>query len=182
MSSNFDLSGADFSRWEALVKQLASGAKVSDTQESSTGTNINTPPTTVNDPPSVSSTRTPPAVAEENRISSSVPWKGSTYIIRHSTTSQVLTLLDGQVVLEKPGGRGHIKWDCVENGGWLGFKNPISGKYLGEDKGELVCVVGYHKSPQHFVTRPVPNGGYLLLMRQDINWFFGSGETLRAID
>lgn len=112
---------------------------------------------------------------------SSVPWKGSAYIIRHSETGQVLTLLNGHVILEKPGGRGHIKWDCVENGGWLGFKNPISGKYLGEDGGKLVCVAGYHKMCQHFVARPVPGGGYLLLMRQDGKWFGGVGETLRAV-
>lgn len=120
-------------------------------------------------------------MAEETRITSSVPWKGSTYIIRDSKTGEVLTLLDGEVILEKPGDRGHIKWDRVENGGWLGFKNPISGKYIGEEKGRLECIVKHHQWCEHFIARPAPEGGYLLLMRQGGRWCDGFGETLRVI-
>src|SRR6266487_2794649 len=45
--------------------------------------------------------------------SSSVPWPGSTFIIRSVSSGQVITLLDGQIVLAPPGGRGSIHWACV---------------------------------------------------------------------
>lgn len=114
------------------------------------------------------------------RLRRPFPWKGCTYIIQYSKTGEALTLLDGQVVLEKPGGCGHFKWHCVETEGWMGFRNPISGKYLGEDNGELVCMVGHHLSCEHFIAQPVPDGGYLLLMRQDGKGW-GFGEKLRVV-
>jgi hypothetical protein len=115
-------------------------------------------------------------------ISSSVPWPSSTFIIRYSKTGEVLTLVDGQLVLTKPGGRGCFRWDCVENNGWLGFRNEVSGKYIGIDyQAELVCTVMHHKWYEQFIARPVPEGGYLLLMRHEGKTFGGCGDTLRLV-
>src|ERR1700712_4541908 len=78
--------------------------------------------------------------------SSSVPWSGHIYIIRSAITGQVLTLLEGNLVMAKPGGRGSIHWACVEKNGWLGFRNPVSGKFLGHDQvGNLRCIVDQQK-------------------------------------
>lgn len=97
--------------------------------------------------------------------SSLVPWPGSTFIIRSVSSGQVIMLLDGQIILTKPGGRGSIKWKCVETKGWLGFKNEVSGKFLGHDKERnLCCNVEQHKGWENFDVRPRPEGGCVLLM------------------
>lgn len=98
--------------------------------------------------------------------SSSVPWPGSTFIIRDTSSGQVLTLLDGQIVLTRPGGgRGSIHWACVESKGWLGFQNPVSASYLGYNKfGMLCCTATRHQEWENFCVRAKPNGGYVLLM------------------
>ncbi|KAI9778546.1 MAG: hypothetical protein M1816_004022 [Peltula sp. TS41687] len=76
---------------------------------------------------------------------SSVPWPGSTFIIRCVSSGHVITLLDGQIVLAPPGGRGSIHWACVETKGWFGFRNHVSGW-------------------ENFCVRMRPEGGYVLLM------------------
>ena len=102
-------------------------------------------------------------------ITSSIPWPGSTYIISHSTTSNVLTLASGKVTMTPPGGppssSGSIHWECVENNGWVGFRNRVSGRYLGYDKGgSLICGAGQAKEWEQFCVRAHPDGGYVLLM------------------
>jgi hypothetical protein len=57
---------------------------------------------------------------------SSIPWPGRTYIIRSHKNGQVITFLDGKVVMDKPGGLGTFRWRCVEEKGWMGFKDPAS--------------------------------------------------------
>ncbi|KAL8786511.1 MAG: hypothetical protein Q9213_002738 [Squamulea squamosa] len=95
----------------------------------------------------------------------SVPWPGSTFIIRSVLSGHVLTLLDGQIVLTQPGGRGSIHWACVETTGWLGFLNVVSGKFLGHDaKGILCCSAERHRWWEFFCPRMRPDGGYVLLM------------------
>jgi hypothetical protein len=97
--------------------------------------------------------------------SSSVPWPGSTFIIRSASSGHVITLLDGQIVLAPPGGRGSIHWACVETKGWLGFQNPVSGRFLGHDiKGRLCCSGERHQGWENFCVRMRPEGGYVLLM------------------
>ena len=94
---------------------------------------------------------------------SSVPWPDSTFIIRAS--DRVLTLLDGKVVLKRPGGPGSIHWACVESKGWLGFRNVVSGKFLGYNTyGELRCAADRHREWEQFCVRAVPDGGYVFLM------------------
>ncbi|CZT03660.1 uncharacterized protein RAG0_10361 [Rhynchosporium agropyri] len=95
----------------------------------------------------------------------SVPWPGNQYIIRCTISGQVLTLIDGQVVLASPGGRGSIHWACVQTKGWLGFKNTVSGKYLGHEvKGNLRCSAARHNSWENFCVRQTPDLDYILLM------------------
>ena len=97
--------------------------------------------------------------------SSSVPWPGSTFIIRSASSGHVITLLDGQIVLAQLGGRGSIHWACVETKGWLGFRNLASGRFLGHDiKGTLCCSAERHQGWENFCVRMRPEGGYVLLM------------------
>ncbi|KAI4201011.1 MAG: hypothetical protein LQ346_002253 [Caloplaca aetnensis] len=94
-----------------------------------------------------------------------VPWPGSTFIIRSVSSGEVITLLDGQIILARPGGKGCIYWACVESKGWLGFQNVVSGAFLGHDaKGKLCCSVKRHQGWERFCLRPKPEGGCVLLM------------------
>ncbi|KAI9704126.1 MAG: hypothetical protein M1836_006987 [Candelina mexicana] len=94
-----------------------------------------------------------------------VPWPGSSFIIRSVESGHVVTLLDGQVMLTQPSAYGCIRWECVENKGWLGFRNTVSGKYLGHDaKGKLCCSAEQHKEWEYFCARARPEGGCILLM------------------
>jgi hypothetical protein len=97
--------------------------------------------------------------------SSSIPWPGSTFMIRSVDSGQVITLLDGQILLAWQGGRGSIDWECVETKGWLGFRNTVSGRFLGHDaKGRLCCSADRHQGWENFCVRMRPEGGYVLLM------------------
>lgn len=90
----------------------------------------------------------------------------------------MLTLLNGQVVLDRPGGRGSIHWHCVETKGWLGLQNPVSGKFLGHDKqGRLSCFAAKHQLWEWFCVRAAPEGGYVLLLTHyERLWYVGSLE------
>ncbi len=103
---------------------------------------------------------------DESSCFSWVPWPGSTFIIRSISSGHMITLLDGQIVLNPPGGsRGSHHWACVETKGWLGFQNPVSGRFLGHDaRGNLCCSAGRHQGWENFSVRRTPEGGYLLLM------------------
>lgn len=97
--------------------------------------------------------------------SSSVPWPGSTFIIRSASSGKVLTLVDGKIILASAGSRGSIHWKCVEQKGWLGFRNTISGRFLGHNKnGRLCCVADRQQGWENFCVRMTPDGGFLLLM------------------
>lgn len=96
---------------------------------------------------------------------SSVPWPGSTFIIRSVLSGHVLTLCDGQVVMASPGTRGSIHWECMDFKGWLGFRNTVSGRFLGHDaNGKLRCVADRPQEWEKFCVRMTPEGGYVLLM------------------
>lgn len=47
---------------------------------------------------------------ENHNPSSSIPSHNFTFVIRSISSGHVITLLDGQVVLAPPGGRGSIHW------------------------------------------------------------------------
>ncbi|KAJ4299328.1 hypothetical protein N0V90_004573 [Kalmusia sp. IMI 367209] len=113
-------------------------------------------------------------LAEDNDSCSGVPSQNSTVIIRSISSGHVITLLDGQVVLASPGGRGSIHWACVETEGWMGFRNCVSNKFLCHDwNGRLKCSAEQHDAWRHFTITPVPKGGYIMQM---LDWW-----TLRPI-
>ena len=123
-----------------------------------------TPPETIvdDDFPHHGDNDTPPEPSPQPLL---VPWPDSTFIIRSITTGHVLTLLDGRVTLTAPGGRGSIHWQCVETKGWLGFRNTVSGRFLGhDDKGRLKCSAGKQLGWENFCVRVRPDGGCVLLM------------------
>ncbi len=100
------------------------------------------------------------------KLTASIPWPGSTFIICSVDDGQVITLLDGQIKLTPPGScRGSMHWECVEANGWLGFRNPVSGKFLGHDKkGNLCCAVDRQKGWESFCVRMTPERSFILLM------------------
>lgn len=98
-----------------------------------------------------------------------VPSHGSTIIIRSISCGNVITLLDGHIVLAPLGSRGSIYWTCVESQGWVGFRNTVSGKFLnhGED-GKLECSAKQDHGWRKFTITPVPKGGYIMQM---LDWW-----------
>lgn len=117
---------------------------------------------------SVAVTTPPPSIAADSLPSasaSSIPCPGSTFIIRSTASGRVLTLLDGQVVLAAPGGRGSIHWVCGETKGWLGFQNLASGKFLGHNIwGRMCCEADRQQGWERFCARMTLGGGYVLLV------------------
>ena len=107
-----------------------------------------------------------------------VPWPDSNFIIRSVSSGHVITLLEGQITLTQPGGRGSIHWKCVETKGWLGFRNTVSGTFLGHDpKGRLCCSAKRHQGWENFCVRMRPQGGcILLMMHYDRLWHVGIKE------
>lgn len=81
--------------------------------------------------------------------SSSIPWPASTFIIRSISSGHLLTLQGGQVV-------------CVESKGWLGFRNSVSGKYLGHNvDGKMISGAENHWGWEYFCARMAPEGGFI---------------------
>ena len=103
-----------------------------------------------------------------------VPSNGSTVIIRSISCGNVLTLLDGNIVLAPPSGRGSILWTCIETKGWFGFRSCVSGKFIchGPDA-RLKCTAEERDGWRQFTITPVPKGGYVMQM---LDWW-----TLRPI-
>jgi hypothetical protein len=105
---------------------------------------------------------------------SNIPSHDFTFIIRSVSSGHVITLLDGQVVLAPRDGRGSIHWMCRESQGWLGFRNPVSNKFLTHGwNGRLECSAEEQSKMRHFTITPVSNGGYIMQM---LEWW-----TLRPI-
>jgi hypothetical protein len=151
---------------------------------------IDPKPVDDNDDSTVYAMNTPPETVAGNFLddldpigdrplsSSSVPWPGSTFIIRSVSSGHVITLLDGQVTLAPPGGRGSMHWDCVEAKGWLGFRNNVSGRFLGHDpRGRLICSADRQQGWENFVAQLKPDGGYVLLLTHfERLWHIGLKE------
>jgi len=115
---------------------------------------------------------------------SSVPWPNRTFIIRSLSSSHVLTLLDGKVLLAPPGsGHASIHWTCVETKGWLGFRNYSSGKFLGYGiGGDLRCAAGRQGDWENFCVRLRPDGGYVMLVTHwDRLWHVGM-KMVRGVE
>ncbi|KAI5862988.1 hypothetical protein GGS23DRAFT_46961 [Durotheca rogersii] len=113
-----------------------------------------------------------------------VPHPGATYIIRDPATRRLLTIVGGQLRLEHHAGdRGGYHWDCVETKGWLGFRNPAFGVFLGHDgHGRIIASARLHRPWEYFCVRRHKQGGYLLLSRWfDDLWKLDKGSDGRTI-
>jgi hypothetical protein len=98
----------------------------------------------------------------------SVPCPGKIYKIHLRDTEKVIMVTEGRVVVQstdqaKLGGGWH--WVCVEKDNWLGFRNHVTGAYLG-----CIGFSGVHAQARQqtltefFCVRHHPRGGYLLLI------------------
>ncbi|RYP80135.1 hypothetical protein DL769_002621 [Monosporascus sp. CRB-8-3] len=106
-----------------------------------------------------------------------VPWPGNTFVIRERATGRAITLVDGKLRLRDwdcAGDRG-AHWVCEQKDGWLGFRNPVSGTYIGhDDRGGFRATASHHKTWEYFCATWHPEGGYLLLKRHgDALWKMG---------
>lgn len=73
-------------------------------------------------------------------------------------------------MLASPDSRGSFYQDCIETGGWVGFQDPNSNRFLGHDiSGRLCCEAKRHELWECFHARARPEGGYVLLMT---HWFW----------
>ncbi|KAI0419885.1 hypothetical protein F5X98DRAFT_334190 [Xylaria grammica] len=102
---------------------------------------------------------------------SSVPEPGRTYMIRDLDSERVLTVADGCLTLTLApdvGSTGGWQWHCEEHtSGWLGFRNAVSGKYIGHNNrgaGYVAKAVRF-RSWEYFVLRPRQLGGYNLCVK-----------------
>lgn len=97
------------------------------------------------------------------------PYAGNTYAIRELKSGRLVTLINGNLRLENcTGEQGGWHWHCEEKQGWLGFRSPVSGTYMGHDtEGNFWANYGHHLGHEYFCARRHPNGGYVLLMRQE---------------
>lgn len=94
-----------------------------------------------------------------------VPCPDSSFIIRSIACGRVITLRRGQIELARPDGRGEIQWECIENKGWLGFRNYSSNKLLGYDGKQMLCCTAVdHKKWECFVVMQKPGDGHILIM------------------
>lgn len=108
------------------------------------------------------------------------PWKGDTFIIRDPESHCAMALRDGVLGLypEDEYGNGMYRygrdsyWHCVENEkGWLGFRNAVSGTYIGHnnkrENWKLGATAVGHREWEWFCTRQHPDGGHVLLIKHN---------------
>lgn len=101
-----------------------------------------------------------------NKVDEVVPWPGETLIIRDKDTQLMLTLLGGRLeICPAEGARGGLEWECTEQHGWLGFRNTISGTYIGFDRNCGFTASSYDESSGKWIARRHPEGGYLLMVK-----------------
>jgi hypothetical protein len=97
-------------------------------------------------------------------------------MIREVESGKAITLVNGRLTLVRDAGtRGGWQWHCEEqDDGWLGFRDAVSGKYLGHDNRDGFRVqASKHLSWESFILRPREAGGYNLLVKD--------GNRLRAM-
>ncbi|KAK8900776.1 hypothetical protein QC760_010540 [Botrytis cinerea] len=109
-------------------------------------------------------------------IDNAVPEPGEIFVIRERGYGKIITLKDGNLQLNSNINRvGGCYWICVEKNGWLGFRNYISGTYIGHNgNGKFYAQATYHNDWESFCAREHPNEGYQLLTRH--------GSKLRKMD
>lgn len=95
------------------------------------------------------------------------PWPGKTFIIKARDSPLTITVVDGTLQLQPSfSSLGGYHWACEEKDGWLGFRNCVSGNYIGHDsKGKFIANVKHHRDHEYFGAQRHPEGGYILQMR-----------------
>ncbi|PTB46544.1 uncharacterized protein TrAFT101_004004 [Trichoderma asperellum] len=83
-----------------------------------------------------------------------------------------LTLEHGELkLLENITVGGGWLWYCFKNCGWYGFRNTVSGTYLGhawwDDRHRLLANAPHHRADEYFIADRQTDGGYTLLARKD---------------
>ncbi|KAI8948133.1 hypothetical protein F4801DRAFT_470474 [Xylaria longipes] len=100
----------------------------------------------------------------------SAPEPGNTYKILEIDSERAITLVGGRLTLVLDAGtRGGWHWECEEHpggDGWIGFRDAVSGRYLGHDnKGGYIVQASKFDGWESFVLRPRAAGGYNLCVR-----------------
>ncbi|KAI0908763.1 hypothetical protein F4823DRAFT_597635 [Ustulina deusta] len=128
----------------------------------STSGAVNTPTHTTDDDASVSCAT---FTTNDDGIAS-VPVPGRTYMIGDFDTGRAIIMEEGHLSLKLVSGTsGGWHWHCVErDGGWLGFREAVSGNYLGRDgRGGFQAKFKHFDGWESFCLRPLEEGGYHLL-------------------
>ncbi|KAK4460672.1 hypothetical protein QBC42DRAFT_271926 [Cladorrhinum samala] len=99
------------------------------------------------------------------------PSSGQIYMITDAHFQHALTIQDGQLKLINLASantheKGSYFWHCVENNGWLGFRNAASATYLGQNGfgGVIASAKGHKQWEQLSVRYDSERGGYLLMI------------------
>ncbi|RFU78027.1 hypothetical protein TARUN_4183 [Trichoderma arundinaceum] len=123
------------------------------------------------------STMSDPVHIKEKDDSSSVitiqsvehhPKADKSFVIRERREPhRIMALENGELkILSDPFAGGGWLWNCVKKAGWYGFRNTVSGTYLGHNgQQKIVAIAPHHKSHEYFMAERHEEGGYILLMR-----------------
>ncbi|KAI1810318.1 hypothetical protein GGS20DRAFT_568180 [Poronia punctata] len=96
-----------------------------------------------------------------------VPEHHKMYMIRDISTKMAITLEWGKITLvTKPGHAGGWQWCCESNKGWLGFREVVSGKFMGRDKDDCLATNPWMSQYDSFVLRACEAGGYNLYIKK----------------
>ncbi|KAI0521313.1 hypothetical protein F5B22DRAFT_644038 [Xylaria bambusicola] len=98
-----------------------------------------------------------------------VPESGGVYMIREIDTKRTITLRQGQVTMTRgTSPQGGWQWICEERqNGYIGFRDIVSGKYLGRGSGgEFHAEAKEMGDKESFVLRPRNAGGHNLMVKR----------------
>ncbi|KAG6357472.1 hypothetical protein INS49_013349 [Diaporthe citri] len=124
------------------------------TDASTTPFREHTPPTTIEAPDSLWSSR------------GAIPWAENTFQIIEKQSGRAITLVGDQPKLQSLREASNVDthWLCVKQDGYFGFQNPQTGRYLGHDgKTGIRTLVSHLKGWELWTPRQHPEGGYELL-------------------
>ncbi|CAI6337931.1 unnamed protein product [Periconia digitata] len=103
---------------------------------------------------------------------------GKSYIIQSVLSGQVITFWNGKVVLVPWSGQAtqHItRWQCVDDGGWFGFRDPISYGLMAFSGSHICCREQNQESETtKFHVREVGDRTYHLLMPWRVSYSYSS--------
>lgn len=121
-----------------------------------------------------------PEAYDPRKLVESIPAADCTFIIRHRETGRIIALVDGDLRLcDGNGIRDGFYWHCVRKDGWLGFRNSVSGTYIGRynESKRYTASAKKHLSHEFFNLLPNRKGGYEFLTRHgDEQWSMAVAE------